>query len=108
MKWLQADAELGHVHVQHRLGLLYLGRDSDAADLFQAYKWLFISVALGNLAAKDDLIEVNRRLDEPQIDEAYQMALNWFEEKFDDDIDWENGRWSPELMKWRFAPSLVH
>lgn len=108
IQWLKADAELGHAHVQHRLGRLYLDRDSDTGDLYQAYKWLFISVALGHLAAKDDLIEVNRRLDDPHIDKAYQLAEDWFRNKFNDDIDWENAPWSPELMKWRFAPGFVH
>ena len=108
IKWLKADAVLGFTRAQHRLGVLYLESASGSDDLYQAYKWLFISVALGNEAARDDLIEVNRRLDYEQIGEAYQLAEDWFEEKFDDDLDRDEGNWSPELMKWRFALPLVH
>ena len=108
IKWHQADANLGFTSAQHRLGVLYLESASGSDDLYQAYKWLFISVALGNETARDDLIEVNRRLDYEQIGEAYQLAEDWFEEKFDDDLDRDECNWSPELMKWRFALPLVH
>ena len=108
IKWHQTDANLGFTSAQHRLGVLYLESASGSDDLYQAYKWLFISVALGNEAARDDLIEVNRRLDYEQIGEAYQLAEDWFEEKFDDDLDRDECNWSPELMKWRFALPLVH
>ena len=108
IKWLKADVDLGFTSAQHRLGKLYLESASGSDDLYQAYKCLFISVALGNEAARDDLIEVNRRLDYEQIGEAYQLAEDWFEEKFDDDLDRDECNWSPELMKWRFALPLVH
>ena len=71
IKWHQTDANLGFTSAQHRLGVLYLDSASGSDDLYQAYKWLFISVAPGNETARDDLIEVNRRLDHEQIGEAY-------------------------------------
>lgn len=108
IKWLKVDADLGFTYAQHRLGVLYLESASGIEELYQAYKWLFISVALGNDTAKDDLVEVNKRLDYDQIDEAYLLAERWFETKFDDDLDREECKWSPELMKWRFALPLVH
>jgi TPR repeat protein len=108
IKWLHTDADLGFTSVQHRLGVLYLESASGSDDLYQAYKWLFISVALGNETARDELIEVNRRLDYEEIEEAYQLAEDWFDEKFDDDFDRDECNWSPELMKWRFALPLVH
>jgi TPR repeat protein len=108
IKWHQPDANLGYTKVQHRLGLLYLESATDPHELYQAYKWLFISVALGNEKAREALIEVNRRLDYEQIGEAYQLAEDWFEEKFDDDLGRDERNWSPELMKWRLALPLVH
>jgi TPR repeat protein len=108
IKWHQADANLGFSRAQHRLGVLYLESEGGLDGLYQAYKWLFISVALGNEKARGDLIEVNKRLDYEQIIEAYQLAEHWFEDKFDDDLDRDEGKWSPELMKWRFALPLVH
>lgn len=108
IKWLRSDADLGFTVAQHRLGVLHLESASGADDLYQAYKWLFISVALGNITARSDLIEVNRRLDYEQIGKAYQLAEDWFDEKFDDDLDRDEGKWAPELIKWRFTPQLVH
>lgn len=106
--WHQTDANLGYTKAQHRLGLLYLESAIDAGELYQAYKWLFISVALGNETARDDLIEVNTRLDYDQINEAYQLAEDWFEEKFDEEFERDESVWSPELLKWRFALPLVN
>jgi len=108
IQWYLTEAELGYTKIQHRLGSLYLGLTGSVEDIYQAYKWLFISVALGNEAAKDDLIEVNTRLDYDQIDQAYQLAEDWFDEKFDEVSERDECKWSPELMKWRFALPLVH
>lgn len=108
IKWHQVDADLGYTKSQHRLGLLYLESANDSDLLYQAYKWLFISVALGNETAKDDLVKVNKLLDYDQIIEAYQLAEEWFEKKFDEEFERDESVWSPELMKWRFAISLVH
>ena len=67
-----------------RSGLLYLQSSSDIENLYQGYKRLFISLALGNETARDDLIELNTRMDHDQIDAAYELAQDWFEQKFDD------------------------
>jgi TPR repeat protein len=106
--WHLNEAELGYTKIQHRIGSLYLESSCSVEELYQAYKWLFISVALGNEAAKDDLVEVNTSLDYDQIDQAYQLAEDWFDEKFDEISDRDESKWSPELMKWRFALPLVH
>ena len=108
IQWHQTEADLGFTKIQHRLGALYLESASSVGELYQAYKWLFISVALGNEAAKDDLIEVNTRLDYDQIDQAFQLAEDWFDEKFNEVLERDESKWSPELMKWRFALPLVH
>jgi len=108
IQWHLTEAELGYTKIQHRLGSLYLESACSGEDLYQAYKWLFISVALGNEVAKDALIEVNTRLDYDQIDQAYQLAEDWFDEKFDEISERDESKWSPELMKWRFALALVH
>jgi TPR repeat protein len=108
IQWLLTEADLGFTKIQHRLGSLYLESANSIGELYQAYKWLFISVALGNDSAKNALIEVNTRLDYDQIDQAYQLAEDWFEEKFDEISDRDESKWSPELMKWRFALPLVH
>jgi len=108
IQWHLTEAELGYTKIQHRLGSLYLESACSAGELYQAYKWLFISVALGNDAAKVDLVKVNTHLDYDQIDQAYQLAEDWFDEKFDEISVRDESKWSPELMKWRFALPLVH
>lgn len=106
--WLQPDADLGYSMIQHRIGLLYLQSSSDIENLYQGYKWLFISLALGNETARDDLIELNTRMDHDQIDAAYELAQDWFEQKFDDNSQRDESKWALELLKWRFALSLVN
>ena len=108
IQWLLTEADLGFTKIQHRLGSLYLESASSVGELYQAYKWLFIAVALGNESARNPLIEVNTRLDYDQIDQAYQLAESWFDGKFDEISDRDESKWSPELMKWRFALPLVH
>ena len=108
IQWHLTEAELGYTKIQHRIGSLYLESARSIEELYQAYKWLFISVALGNDAAKVDLVKVNTRLDYDQIDQAYQLAEDWFDEKFDEISERDESKWSPELMKWRFALPLVH
>ncbi len=108
IRWHLNEADLGFTKIQHRLGALYLESASSVGELYQAYKWLFIAVALGNESARNSLIEVNTRLDYDQIDQAYQLAEDWFAEQFDEISDRDESKWSPELMKWRFALPLVH
>ena len=108
IRWHLTEADLGFTKIQHRLGSLYLESASSVGELYQAYKWLFISVALGNESAKEALIEVNTRLDYDQIDQAYQLAEDWFDEKFEEVSERDESRWSPELLTWRFALPLVH
>ena len=106
--WLQSDADLGYPMIQHRIGLLYLESPSDIENLYQGYKWLFISLALGNETARDVLIELNTRMDHDQIDAAYELAHDWFEQKFDDDSQRDESKWAPELLMWRFELSQLH
>lgn len=108
IKWYETEANLGFTKVQHRLGVLYLDSANSNDDLYQAYKWLFISFALGNEEAEDDLIEVNTRLDYDQINQAYQLAEDWFGNKFESEPENDESNWAPELLKWRFALPLVH
>ena len=76
--------------------------------LYEAYKWLFIAVALGNENAKNDLAEVNSLLGADEIDPGFDMAMEWFSEKFDDSLERQEEEWSIELLRWRFAPKCVH
>jgi hypothetical protein len=108
MLFRKEDAELGCSKAQHRLGSLLMQRKNDLKALHEAYKWLFISVVLGNESAKDDLTEVNKMLGEDEIDPGFELATEWLTEKFDEDINAKEEEWSMELLKWRFSPATVH
>ena len=102
------DSERGCTKAQHRLGALLMIHKKNINALYEAYKWLFISVALGNEIAKNDLNEVNSLLGVDEIDPGFDMAMEWFSEKFDDSIERQEEEWSMELLRWRFALTCVH
>ena len=102
------EAERGCSKAQHRLGSLLMQRKNDLKALHEAYKWLFISVVLGNNSAKDELAEVNKLLGEDEIDPGFELATEWLAEKFDENINSKEEDWSMELLKWRFSPAAVH
>jgi hypothetical protein len=103
------ESERGCSLSQHRLGLLILHHKKNIDSLFEAYKWLFISVALGNEKARDDLIQVNALLGgDEEIDTGFDLVVNWFEEKYDQYSETKDDKWTPELLKWRFSSACVH
>jgi hypothetical protein len=102
------DSERGCTKAQHRLGALLMVQKNNINTLYEAYKWLFIAVALGNENAKDDLTEVNALLGVDEIDTGFDMAMKWFSEKFEESIDRKEQEWSMELLRWRFGLSCVH
>ena len=101
-------SERGCTKAQHRLGALLMIQKNNVSALYEAYKWLFIAVALGYENAKNDLAEINSLLGADEIDPGFDMAMEWFSEKFDDSLDRREEEWSMELLRWRFAPKCVH
>ena len=102
------DSERGCTKAQHRLGALLMLKKKNINSLYEAYKWLFISVALGNENARNDLAEVNSLLGVDEIDPGFDMAMEWFSEKFEESIDRKEQEWSMELLTWRFGTACVH
>ena len=102
------DSERGCTKAQHRLGALLMFQKNNMHSLYEAYKWLFIAVALGNENARNDLSEVSSFLGEDEIDPGFDMAMEWFSEKFDDSLQRQEEEWSIELLRWRFTPTCVH
>ena len=102
------DSERGCTKAQHRLGALLMIQKNNINALYEAYKWLFIAVALGNENAKNDLAEVNSLLGADEIDPGFEMAMEWFNEKFDESHERQAEEWSLELLLWRFTPACVN
>jgi hypothetical protein len=69
------DSERGCTKAQHRLGALLMIQKNNINALYDAYKWLFIAVALGNENAKNDLAEINSLLGTDEIDPGFDMAM---------------------------------
>lgn len=103
------DAELGCSKAQHQLGVLLTQDKRNIDHLIEAYKWLFISVILGNENARNDLQQVNNLLgSDEEIDKGFDLVVDWFNEKFDAHKSSNEEKWKPELLKWRFSPAHVH
>jgi len=105
----EQDAELGCTKAQHRLGVLLIHDKRNTENLFKAYKWLFISVALGNEKARNDLQKVNNLLGgDEEIDVGFNLVMEWFGEKFDSNKSKDEEKWKPELLKYRFSAAALH
>ena len=105
---LLIEAECGCSKSQHLLGHYLFNFAGDDASKIQAYKWFFISSALGNKAAEPDFQSIHGTLKEEDADDAYLLAESWFDEKFDSVAEMPDAAWSLELLKWRFSSSNVH
>ena len=108
INWLQPDAEMGCTKSQQRLGLIYFDSRKVLEDRIKAYKWLFISVALGNDDARSDLSRLHNFLDEEEVDLGFDTASTWLEEKYMAIERQAELSWSLELLRWRFSPSNVN
>ena len=43
-----------------------------------------------------------------EIDPGFDMAMEWFSEKFEESLERQEEEWSMELLRWRFDPACVH
>ena len=108
IRWLIEPSDLGCTRSQHKLGRLLMDGDRSLENLFQAYKWLFLSVVLGNESAKKDLVEVNTLMSNDEINDAWDLAVGWIEEKWEATVDRDESKWSAELLRYRFCQSSVN
>ena len=106
--WLRSEADRGDVDSQHRLGLLLMEETTDASGIREAYKWLFICASLGHLTASKGLLDVMLLMGDDESDDAYELVLEWYDEKFDVSRGEDQQIWSLELLRMRFQPALVN
>jgi hypothetical protein len=83
-------------------------KPADASGIREAYKWLFISASLGHLTASKGLLDVMLLMGDDESDDAYELVLEWYDEKFDDARGEDQRIWSLELLRIRFQPALVN
>ena len=106
--WLRSEADRGDVESQHRLGLLLMEEPADVSGIREAYKWLFISASLGHLTASKGLLDVMLLMGDDESDDAYELVLEWYDDKFDDSRGEDQQAWSLELLRMRFGATLLN
>jgi TPR repeat protein len=106
--WLRSEADRGDVQAQHRLGLLLMEKPADVSGIREAYKWLFISASLGHLTASKVLLDVMLLMGDDESDDAYELVLEWYDDKFDDSRGEDQQDWSLELLRMRFGATLLN
>jgi TPR repeat protein len=72
-------AEQGDSTAQHNLGIMYVNGLSVEQDYAQAYMWLSLAVAAGAGSARENRLEVAKRMTPDQFAEAQRMAREWME-----------------------------
>jgi TPR repeat protein len=70
-------AEQGGSTAQHNLGIMYVNGLGVAQDYAQAYMWLSLAVAAGAGGARENRLEVAKRMTPDQFAEAQRMASEW-------------------------------
>ncbi len=106
--WLMPDAQRGCAKSQQRLGEIYLKLRRNSDDFSQAYKWLFISVALGNDEARASLSAVHHVSDKDALDDGFDLVEAWFSEKFEFIEGGSELTWTAELLRWMFSVAKLH
>lgn len=92
-------ANLGYCVYQHLIGLCYLENGTSSEDLVQSFKWLLLSVTLGNNPAMHEMLRSKNKMNADQLNEAKQLAMDWLQEKFESGPPQDRDIWSPELFQ---------
>lgn len=104
---LRHEAELGNAECQRKLASILL-QSTQAKDLVEAYKWLFISHALGNQEARADLVPLHEALGSIATTTEYESIEEWFGDKYDQVTSNPEFPWAKELIEWCFKTPCVH
>jgi hypothetical protein len=96
-EWLQHCAEYGVSEMQITFASEILSKRTDERRVVEAYKWLFISLFLANLQAKDLGAFVRRSMTDEQVLEADALVEEWVEKKNDELLESNTVYWSQEL-----------
>ena len=92
-------ANNGDTVVQITLASKILATSSDEHQVIEAYKWLFISLFLGNENARKNAEFVHRSMSEEQVLEADALVEKWIEEKIQELMESRNKEWSKEMLE---------
>ena len=92
------SAENGHIDSQILLASKLLTETNEKYRVIEAYKWLFISLFLGNAQSNDMLFFIRISMSEEQILEADALVEKWIEEKNQELLELRNQNWSKEML----------
>ena len=99
-QWYEFLAENGHTDYQYAHAANILTNGTNGNKGVEAYKWLFICQALGNKRATPALDFLSEGLLPTELDSGFQLAEEWFSEKFEEDLSRDPTGWSQELRKF--------
>lgn len=104
---LLSKAEIGCAKSQQELSVRLM-KSSSTHNAIEAYKWMFISLALGNQSAKESLLDLHDILDSQSASYAYQEAEQWFDAKYDEVNSSVEKSWATELLQWCSQSQCAH
>ena len=96
---LLSSSSNGHIDSQILLASKLLTESNDKNRVVEAYKWLFISLFLGNAQSNDMLFFIRISMSEEQILEADDLVEKWIEEKNQELMESRNKEWSKEMLE---------
>ena len=93
------SANNGHIDSQILLASKLLTETNEKYRVIEAYKWVFISLFLGNAQSNDMLFFIRISMSEEQILEADDLVEKWIEVKNQELLESRNQNWSKELLE---------
>lgn len=92
-------AENGHPTYQYFFSAAINSTSNYPDRLVQAYKWIFLSILLGEKHYKDVLSFLAHTMSTEEIARAGLLAEDWLSNKFDEDNEQAKTKWSQSLKR---------
>ena len=99
-EWFLLLAENGHSSYQYRLAIEINSKSKNSDRLVQSYKWLVLSILLGENRSKEILDFFYLGMSSEEINLADSLIDSWIEDKFESKPNQDRSGWSSELKKF--------
>ena len=104
-EWFLLLAENGHSSYQYRLAIEINSKSKNSDRLVQSYKWLVLSILLGENRSKEILDFIYLGMSSEEINLADSLIDSWIEDKFESKPNQDRSGWSSELKKFTSGAS---
>ena len=98
-EWYLLLAENGHCSYQYQLASEIHSKSQRQDRIVQTYKWLCLSLFLGDLRAKEVCNFVYLGMTAEEIEQGNMLVDAWIEDKFECEPSRDKSGWSSELNK---------